>query len=92
MLQFGFLAAVFWWTIIAFNMCLEVCSAPSFLFLMLNVCFIFQLFLGRVLNLDDPKWKWSRFGLYVAVGWGVPFVLMVIPASAGKIKFAPGGT
>ena len=24
MLQFGFLAAVFWWTIIAFNMCLEV--------------------------------------------------------------------
>ena len=25
MLQFGFLAAVFWWVIIAFNMSLEVC-------------------------------------------------------------------
>jgi len=24
MLQFGFLAAVFWWALIAFNMCLEV--------------------------------------------------------------------
>jgi len=26
MLQFGFLAAVFWWALIAFNMCLEVIS------------------------------------------------------------------
>lgn len=24
MLQFGFLAAVFWWGLIAFNMCFEV--------------------------------------------------------------------
>jgi len=29
MLQFGFLAAVFWWTIIAFNMCLEVLRSTS---------------------------------------------------------------
>jgi len=29
MLQFGFLAAVFWWVLIAFNMCLEVSSLPS---------------------------------------------------------------
>ena len=26
MLQFGFLAAVFWWALIAFNMCFEVTS------------------------------------------------------------------
>jgi len=27
-IQFGFLAAVFWWVIIAFNMCLEVRKKP----------------------------------------------------------------
>ena len=34
MLQFGFLAAVFWWFLIAFNMCAEVsffCSLFSLL-------------------------------------------------------------
>jgi len=28
-IQFGFLAAVFWWVIIAFNMCLEVRTKPQ---------------------------------------------------------------
>lgn len=27
MLQFGFLAAVFWWVLIALNMCLEVINS-----------------------------------------------------------------
>ena len=35
MLQFGFLAAVFWWVLIAFNMCLEVCRVNYLCFIAL---------------------------------------------------------
>ena len=45
-----------------------------------------------MLNLDRPRWKWTRFGIYNVIGWGVPFLLMVIPASAGRIKFLPAAT
>jgi len=34
----------------------------------------------------------TRFIFYLFVGWGVPFVLMVIPAAAGHIKFIPGAS
>jgi len=50
------------------------------------------LYLGELLNLDKKKWIWLRFGIYNLVGWGLAFLLMVIPASAGEIKFAPAGT
>ncbi len=88
MLQFGFLAAVFWWVIIAFNMTLEVnIFAYSFCLLQL-----FQLYLGQLVPLQRGKWKWIRFGIYSLIGWGIPFVLMVIPAAAGRIKFVASGT
>jgi len=45
-----------------------------------------------MLNLDRTKWKWIRFGIYCGIGWGLPFLLMVIPAAAGRIKFVPAGT
>jgi len=89
MLQFGFLAAVFWWAIIAFNMCLEVRTFPFFAILLLT---FLQLYFGKLLSLEQTKWKWIRFGIYNNVVWGVAFILMVIPAAAGKIKFAPSGS
>jgi len=67
------LAAVFWWVVIAFNMCLE-------------------LFLAKVVDLTVPRWKWLRFGIYNAIVWGLAFICMVIPASAGYIKFVSGAT
>jgi len=59
----------------------------SFLFF---VCL--QLFLVKVVDLAVPRWKWLRFGIYNAIVWGLAFLCMVIPASAGYINFAPGGT
>jgi len=38
------------------------------------------------------KWKWLRFGIYNAIVWGLAFICMVIPASAGYIKFVEGAT
>jgi len=73
MLQFGYLAATFWWGLIALNIFMEVCFM-------------------NLLKLDSAWGKWARIIFYHVVGWGVPFVLMVIPASADRIKFAPGGT
>jgi len=87
MLQFGFLAAVFWWVIIAFNMTLEVISCQLFCDLQL-----FQLYLGQLVPLQRGIWKWVRFGIYALIGWGIPFILMVIPAAAGRIKFVASGT
>ena len=42
--------------------------------------------------MEQVSWKWLRFGIYTLFGWGLPFVLMVIPAAAGRIKFVPAGT
>ncbi len=96
MLQFGFLAAVFWWVLIAFNMCLEVSSnhsLPLLPALALGSHFSRrQIFFGELLSLEKAKWKWLRFGIYNVVAWGAAFVLMVIPAAAGEIKFAPAAT
>jgi len=73
-LFFGFLSAVFWWAIIALNMCIE-------------------LYLRRFVDiLEQGKWKWLRFSIYLFVGWGLPFIFMVIPAAAYRIKFASGAT
>jgi len=90
MLQFGFLAAVFWWAIIAFNMCLEV--RTLIVFFRSSKLTFFQLYFGKLLSLEQTKWKWIRFGIYNNVVWGVAFILMVIPAAAGKIKFAHSGS
>jgi len=51
-----------------------------------------QLFLPKVIDLTVPKWKWLRFGIYNAIVWGLAFLCMVIPASAGYIKFVSGAT
>jgi len=45
-----------------------------------------------LLSLEKAKWKWLRFGIYNFIAWGLAFVLMVIPASAGEIKFASAAT
>jgi len=42
--------------------------------------------------MKEGWWKWSRIALYNIVGWGVPFLLMLIPAAAGKLGFEPGST
>jgi len=73
LLQYGFLAAVFWWGLIAFNMALE-------------------LYFNKLLSLEKKVWQWTRFGIYNVIGWGLPFFLMVIPASAARIKFVPGAS
>jgi len=73
MLQFGYLAATFWWGLIAFNIFMEV-------------------YFTILLKLDTRWGKWIRIACYHVVGWGVPFLFMVIPAAADRIKFAPGGT
>jgi len=51
-----------------------------------------ELFLVKVVDLGAPRWKWLRFGIFNAIVWGLAFLLMVIPASAGYIKFSSGAT
>ncbi|KAL6052269.1 hypothetical protein QOT17_018672 [Balamuthia mandrillaris] len=49
----------------------------------------FSVFFGKKLP-EDKNW---RIGVQVSLhllGWGVPALLMLIPAAAGKIVFAPG--
>ena len=88
MLLFGFLVCTFWWAIIAFNMCFEVriLSTPNYS----NT--LYQIFIGSWLQIKEGWWKWARIAVYNLVGWGIPFLLMVIPASAGKLGFEPGST
>jgi len=44
------------------------------------------------MQMNEGWWKWGRIALYNIVGWGVPFLLMLIPAAAGKLGFEPGST
>jgi len=44
------------------------------------------------LSRRDALWKWLRIGIYNVIGWGLPFLLMVIPTSANKMGFLPGAT
>jgi len=51
-----------------------------------------QIFLQDVFA-DKIGWrKWARVIIYHVLGWGIPFVCMVIPTAAGKIGFEPGAT
>ena len=51
-----------------------------------------KLYFGELLSLEKKKWKWLRFAIYNLVGWGAAFLLMVIHAAAGEIKFSPAAT
>jgi len=36
--------------------------------------------------------KWIRIAIYHTIGWGLPFLFIVIPTSAGKMGFEPAST
>jgi len=57
-----------------------------------NLTLKLKVYLGSVLSLENKWWKWGRFAAYNIIVWGLAFLLMVIPASAGEIKFLPGAT
>lgn len=89
---FGFEAAYAWYTAIAFS---------SFL----NVCFATKAFCGAPLSpaesqLSDiaggkRKRRVKRallIAAYHVFGWGLPFLLALVPAAAGRMAFQPGGT
>ena len=40
----------------------------------------------------DVLWKRVRFCIYMALGWGIPALLTVIPASAGRMAFESSAT
>ena len=58
----------------------------------LTLCFLWQIFLPSVMTSNEKLSKWIRIAAYHLVGWGIPFMLMLIPTSANKMGFAPGAT
>jgi len=42
--------------------------------------------------MGDKRWKWPRVVLYNLIGWGIPFLFMLIPTAAEKNGFEPAGT
>jgi len=57
----------------------------------LNMCL--ELYLPRNMEwLDSPWWKWSRIVIYQTIGWGIPFLFMVITAGADRLKFSSGAS
>lgn len=50
------------------------------------------MFFSSLLQKRETLWKWVRIVIYMHVGWGIPFLFMVIPTSADAIGFAPGST
>jgi len=50
------------------------------------------MYLATLLAAHEVIFKWVRIVGYHIIGWGLPFVLMVIPAAAGRINFAASAT
>jgi len=56
-----------------------------------NMCL--ELFFRKFADqLESGYWKWGRICIYHVLGWGIPFLFMVITAAADRIKFASGAT
>ncbi|KAL6052696.1 Frizzled-9 [Balamuthia mandrillaris] len=49
-----------------------------------------SVFFGKKLPEDNLWWRVGVQGALHFCGWGVPALLMLVPAAAGKIVFAPG--
>jgi len=50
------------------------------------------MFLTSWMDSRERVFKWVRIVIYQSVGWGVPFLFMVITTSADRVGFPPGAT
>lgn len=43
-------------------------------------------------QLSKKGWEWTLFFIYMGIGWGIPFLCILIPSAANRVYLQAYGT